>query len=63
MIYLGAIERRGRASGIGDDERVLGEGAQDTTGIVEEFEGLVTGVGDSRGDLQVLQPINVDVGG
>ena len=62
VIYLGAVKRRGRASRIRDDESILREGAQDTTGIVEEFEGLVAGVGDSRGDLQVFQPINVDVG-
>jgi len=63
VIYLGAVERRAGASGIGDDERVLGEGVQDTAGIVEKFEGLVTSVGDSRGDLQVPQPIDVGIGG
>jgi len=63
VIYLGAVERRAGTSGISDNEGVLGEGVQDTTGIVEEFEGLVAGVGDSRGDLQVLQPIDVGIGG
>ena len=63
VIHLGAIERRARASRVGDCEGVLGEGAQDSTGIVEEPEGLVTGVGDDRGDLQVLQSIDVGVGG
>jgi len=52
-IYLGTIERGARASGISDAETVLGEGVQDSTGLVEKFEGLVTGVGNSRGDLQV----------
>ena len=63
VIYLGAVERRARARGIDDGESVLGEGVQDATGIVEKFEGLVSSVGDSRCDLQVLQPINVDIGG
>lgn len=62
-IYLGTGERGARASGIGDTEAILGEGAQDSTRIVEEFEGLVTSVGDGRGDLQVLQTIDLGVGG
>ena len=61
VIYLGTIELRARASGISDAEGVLGEGVQDSTGIVEKFEGLVTGVEDGRGDHQVLQ--SVDMGG
>jgi hypothetical protein len=61
--YPGAIEQRTRADGIGDVEAVLGEGVQNSAGIVEEFEGLVTGVGYSRGDLQVLQSVNLDIGG
>jgi hypothetical protein len=63
LIYLGAIERRMRASGIGDAETVLGEDVQNSTGIVEEFEGLVTCVGNCRGDLQVIQSGNLDAGG
>ena len=63
MVYLCTRERRARASGIGDGEGVLGEGVQDTTGVVEEFEGLVTSVDDGRGDLEVLQPIDIEVGG
>ena len=62
VIYLGTVEQGARASGVGDAEGVLGEGAQDPTGIVQEFEGLVTGVGNGRGDLQVLQPVDVSVG-
>ena len=61
--YLCAGERWARTGGIGDGEGVLGEGAQNSTGVVEKFEGLVTGVGDGRGDLQVLQSIDIDVGG
>ena len=52
-----------RASGIGDVEGVPGEGAQNTTRIVEEFKGPVAGVDDGRGDFQVLQSIYIDVGG
>ena len=63
FIHLCAGEQWARARGIGDGERILREGVQDSTGIVEKFEGLVTGVGDGRGDLQVLQPIDIDVRG
>jgi len=59
VVYLGAVERRARATGIGDAEGVLWEGAQDPTGVLEELEGLVTGVGDGRGDLQVPQSIDL----
>lgn len=62
-IYLGAVESRARSSGISDAESVLGEGVQDPAGIVEEFEGLISGVGDSRGNLQVLQSIDDETGG
>ena len=62
VTYLGPIERRARASGAGDDEGVLGEGAQDSTRIVEELEGTVTGVGDGRCNLQVVQSVDFDVG-
>jgi len=62
MIYHGTIEQWARAGGIGDDEGVLGEGVQDSTGVVEEFEGLVTGVNNGRCDLQVLQSIDIDAG-
>jgi hypothetical protein len=61
--YLGTAEQGARASGIGDVKAVLGEGAQNATGIVEEFEGLVTGVGNRRDDLQVPQSIDDGVGG
>ena len=61
VVHLGAVERRARAGGVGDGEGVCGEGVQDSTGIVEELEGLVTGVSDCRRDLQVLQSIDVDV--
>ena len=60
-IYLGAVERGARASGIGDYEGVFGERAQDPTGIFEELDSLVAGVDDGRGDSQVLQSINLDV--
>ena len=63
MIYPGANERRARANGIGNAEGVLGEGVQGTTGVIEEFEGLVTGVDDGRGDPQVLQSVHIGVGG
>ena len=63
VIHLCAGKRWARTRGIGNGEGVLGEGVQDSTGIVEEFEGLVTGVGDGRGDLQVLQPIDIGVWG
>ena len=63
VIYPGTNELRARASGIGDAERVLGEGVQDTTGVIEELEGLVAGVDDGRGDPQVLQSVYIGVGG
>jgi len=63
VIYLGTVERRAGASGIGDAEGVLGEGVQDPTRVFEELEGLVTGVGDGRGDLQVPQSIDLAAGG
>ena len=62
-IHLGTFERRARTRYVGDGEGILGEGVQGPTGIVEKLEDLVTGVGDGRGDLQVLQSIDVDVGG
>ena len=34
VIYLGAVERGARASGVGNDECVLGEGVQNSTRIV-----------------------------
>jgi len=40
MVYHGVIEQWARASGIGDDEGVLGEGAQDSE-VIEKCEGLV----------------------
>ena len=63
MIHLCADERWARVRGVGDGEGILGEGIQDSAGIVEKFEGLVTGISDGRGDLQVLQSIDVDAGG
>jgi len=63
VIHLGTVEQRARASGIGDGEGVVWEGTQDPTGIVEEFDGPVTSVGDSCGDPQVLQPVDMEVGG
>ena len=50
-----------QANGI-DVEAVLGQDVQNTPGSVEEFEGLVIGVGNCCGDLQVLRFINRDVG-
>ena len=52
-----------RASSIGDAETVLREGVQDSTGVIEEFEGLVAGVDNGRGDLQVPQSIDFGAGG
>jgi len=63
VIHPCADEGRARARGVSDGEGILGEGIQDSTGIVEKFEGLITGIGDGRGDLQVLQSVNVDVWG
>lgn len=63
MAHWGAAERKARARGIGDCEGVPGEGAQNSMGVIEEFEGLLTGVGDGRDDLQAVQPVDVDVGG
>jgi len=63
VTYLCAGEQWVGAGGVGDGEGVLGKGVQDTPGIVEKFEGPVTGVGDGGGDLQVLQSIDVGVGG
>ena len=54
VIYLSAAEPGVRAGGMGDSEAVFGEGAQDSTGIVEQFQGLVAGVEDGYNDLQVL---------
>ena len=54
VIYLGAVERGVSAIGIGNDEGVLGEGVQDSAGVVEEFEDLVASVGDDHCDLHVL---------
>jgi len=51
-----------RASEVGDNEGVLGKGVQDSTGVVEEFEGLVASVHDGRCDLQVLHSIDIDAG-
>jgi len=62
VIYLGAVERRARASEVGNVEGVLREGVQDPTRIVEELESPFTGVGDGCGDLQILQSTDVDVG-
>ena len=62
ITHLCTGERGMRASGVSDTEAVPGERTQDTTRVVEEFEGLVTGISDGRGDLQVLQTIDLDVG-
>ena len=62
VIYPGANERRARASRIGDAEGVLGEGVQGTAGVIEEFERLVAGVDDGRGDPQLLQSVYIGVG-
>lgn len=56
------VERRGRTSGIGDGEGVLGERVQDSTRIVEELKGFATSVDDGCGDLQILHSIDVEVG-
>ena len=61
--YLGAVEQRTRPNGVGNTKGVLREGVQDSPGIVEESECFITGVENCRGDLQILQPIDIDVGG
>ena len=63
VIHSGAIEGRLRATGIGDGKRVRGEGVQGSTWILEEFERLAPIVDDGRGDLQVPQSVDVNVGG
>ena len=63
VIYLGTVERGARSSGVYDAEAVFGEGAQDSTRIIKEFEGLIAGVDNGRGDLQVLQSVDLDLGG
>jgi len=64
MIYHGAVKPwAARASEVGDNKGVLGKGVQDSTGVIEEFEGLVASVDDGRCDLQVPQSIDIDVGG
>ena len=64
VIYLGTAERFWvSAIGICNDEGVLGEGTQDSAGIVDEFEDLVAGVDDGHGNLQVPQSVDLDIGG
>ena len=63
MAHLCTAERQMGATGIGDGEGTLGEEVQDSTGIVEEFEGLTTGVDDGGSDLELLQFIDTDVRG
>ena len=46
-----------------DSERVLRERVQYSAGIVGGFWGPVTSVGDGHGDVEVLQSIDIDVGG
>lgn len=48
--------------GTGDAEGVLGEGVQDSTGVVQKLEGLPASVYDGRSDLEVPHSIDVDVG-
>jgi len=54
------IERRLRAGVTGDRERVLGEGTQDSTGIFEELQWLVTVVGNGRDDIHILRSIALE---
>jgi len=62
--YLCTVKRwASRAGTIGDTETVLRKGVQDPTGIIEEFEGLETGVGNGLGDFQLLQSVDVGAGG
>ena len=63
VIYHYTDERWSEASAVGDVEDVGGEAAKDPTGFIEEFDGLVTDVGNGHSDLQVLQSIDVDVRG
>ena len=63
VIYLGTVEQGARASCVGDAEAVFGEGAQNTTRIVEEFEGFVAGVEDGSSDLQILQSADLSIEG
>ena len=61
--HRGTVERHARARGIRDGEGILREGVQDSTGVVEEFEGLSASVGDCRDNLQILQSIGIGIGG
>jgi len=54
------IERRLRAGGTGDRERVLGEGTQDSAGIFEELDWFVTSVGNGRDDIHILRSIALE---
>ena len=58
VLDLRTNEARASTRVRGDGEGVGRERVQDATGIVDELEGLVTSVGDGRGDLQVLDAIN-----
>ena len=42
----------------GDSEGIRGKRVQSTTGVIEEPEGLVTSVGKSSDNLQVLDAVN-----
>ena len=64
VIYLRTAKRFWvSAIGICNDEGVLGEGTQDSAGIVDEFENLVAGVDDGHCDLHIPQSVDLDIGG
>ena len=60
---LDAHTSEGRAGAVagGDDECVGGEGMQSAAGVVEELEGLVSGVGEDGDDLEFLDTVD-DIG-
>ena len=58
VLDLHATEAGARAVVGGDGEGVGGESVQRATGVVEELEGLVAGVGEGGHDLEVLDTVD-----
>lgn len=62
VVHLHIAERRAGATGIGDGESVIVEGAQGSTRVAEGFEDVVASVDDGGSAVEVSQ-IDIDVGG
>lgn len=58
-VHRVTAKRRAKARGIGDGDGAPVGGIQDSTGVVEGFEGPATGVDNGSDDLQILQSIDV----